>query len=209
MIEKLIFLNLHTSEKDKEGNVALHLAAKHGHSPAVQVLLTQWQEINEINENGETPFFLAVKGGHEEGSKVLLAAGSDVNIPNKLNISALQMATQNGHTSLVSSLLRDNVDLHQNAEPKDSPLHLAVINNHISVVNSLLSAQHNTDILNQKPQPAPRGEGTARSSVHACPNPLGGPQLPNLGNPEHCLRGSRLLCMLLLILAMWNWWKPC
>ncbi|KAF3821768.1 hypothetical protein GH733_009810, partial [Mirounga leonina] len=50
MIEKLIFLNLHTSEKDKEGNAALHLAAKHGHSPEVQVLLTQWQEINEINE---------------------------------------------------------------------------------------------------------------------------------------------------------------
>ena len=25
-------------------------AAKHGHSPAVQVLLTQWQEINETNE---------------------------------------------------------------------------------------------------------------------------------------------------------------
>ncbi|KAL4822622.1 hypothetical protein H8958_008933 [Nasalis larvatus] len=50
MIEKLTFLNLHTSEKDKEGNTALHLAAKHGHSPAVQVLLTQWQDINEMNE---------------------------------------------------------------------------------------------------------------------------------------------------------------
>ena len=34
----------------QEGNAALHLAAKHGHSPAVRVLLTQWQEINEINE---------------------------------------------------------------------------------------------------------------------------------------------------------------
>uniref|UniRef100_A0A8B7W8F5 Ankyrin repeat and death domain-containing protein 1B-like n=1 Tax=Castor canadensis TaxID=51338 RepID=A0A8B7W8F5_CASCN len=50
MIEKLTFLNLHTSEKDKEGNTALHLAAMHGHSPAVQLLLTQWQEVNETNE---------------------------------------------------------------------------------------------------------------------------------------------------------------
>ncbi|XP_047586217.1 ankyrin repeat and death domain-containing protein 1B isoform X5 [Lutra lutra] len=152
MIEKLIFLNLHTSEKDKEGNAALHLAAKHGHSPVVRVLLTQWQETNEINENGETPFFLAVKGGHEECSKVLLAAGSDVNIPNKHNITALEMATQNGHTSLVSCLLGENVDLHQNTEPKDSPLHLAVINNHISVVNSLIRAQHDVDTLNQRRQ---------------------------------------------------------
>lgn len=34
----------------QEGNAALYLAAKHGHSSAVRVLLTQWQEINEINE---------------------------------------------------------------------------------------------------------------------------------------------------------------
>ncbi|XP_011944658.1 PREDICTED: ankyrin repeat and death domain-containing protein 1B [Cercocebus atys] len=152
MIEKLTFLNLHTSEKDKEGNTALHLAAKHGHSPAVQVLLTQWQDINEMNENGETPFFLSVEGGHEECSKVLLTAGSDINIPNKLNISSLQIATRNGHASLVNFLLSENVDLHQKVEPKESPLHLAVINNHITVVNSLLSAQHDINILNQKQQ---------------------------------------------------------
>ncbi|XP_017704195.1 PREDICTED: ankyrin repeat and death domain-containing protein 1B [Rhinopithecus bieti] len=152
MIEKLTFLNLHTSEKDKEGNTALHLAAKHGHSPAVQVLLTQWQDINEMNENGETPFFLSVEGGHEECSKVLLTAGSDINIPNKLNISSLQIATRNGHASLVNFLLSENVDLHQKVEPKESPLHLAVINNHITVVNSLLSAQHDIDILNQVSQ---------------------------------------------------------
>nr|XP_019583700.1 PREDICTED: ankyrin repeat and death domain-containing protein 1B [Rhinolophus sinicus] len=152
MIEKLIFLNLHTSEKDKEGNTALHLAAQHGHTSAVRVLLSQWPEINETNENGGTPFFLAVAGGHEECSQVLLAAGSDINIPNKLNISALQIATQNGHASLVSFLLSENVDLHMKVKPKESPLHLAVINNHITVVNSLLSAQHDTDILNQRQQ---------------------------------------------------------
>ncbi|XP_045422380.1 ankyrin repeat and death domain-containing protein 1B [Lemur catta] len=152
MIEKLIFLNLHTSEEDKEGNTALHLAAKHGHSPAVKVLLTQWQEINEMNENGETPFFLTVQGGHEECSKVLLAAGSDINIPNKLNISGLQKATRNGHASLVNFLLSENVDLHQRVEPKESPLHVAVTNNHITVVNSLLRAQHDIDILNQRQQ---------------------------------------------------------
>ncbi|KAM5169022.1 ankyrin repeat and death domain-containing protein 1B [Callospermophilus lateralis] len=152
MIEKFIFLNLHTLEKDKEGNTALHLAAMHGHSPAVQVLLTQWQEVNETNENGETPFFLAVEGGHEECSKVLLAAGSDINIPNKLNVSVLQTATRNGHTSLVNFLLSENIDLHQRMEPKESPLHLAVINNHVTVVNSLLSAQHDIDILNQRQQ---------------------------------------------------------
>ncbi|ELV11053.1 Ankyrin repeat and death domain-containing protein 1B [Tupaia chinensis] len=140
------------NQPDQDGNTALHLAAKHGHCPAVRMLLTQWEEINETNENGETPFFLTVEGGHEECSKVLLAAGSDVNIPNKFNVSVLQIATRNGHASLVDFLLSENVDLHQKVKPKESPLHLAVINNHITVVNSLLGAQHDTDILNQRQQ---------------------------------------------------------
>ncbi|XP_007651771.1 ankyrin repeat and death domain-containing protein 1B isoform X1 [Cricetulus griseus] len=152
MIEKLVFLNLHSLEKDKEGNTALHLAAMHGHSPVVQVLLTQWLEVNETNENGETPFMLAVEGGHEECSRVLLEGGSDVNIPNKLNVSALQTATRNGHTSLVNFLLSENADLQRQKEPKESPLHLAVINNHPTVVNSLLSARHDVDILDQRQQ---------------------------------------------------------
>ncbi|XP_031215915.1 ankyrin repeat and death domain-containing protein 1B [Mastomys coucha] len=152
MIEKLTFLNLHTSEKDKDGNTALHLAAMHGHSSAVQVLLTQWSEVNESNENGETPFLLAVVGGHEECSRVLLEGGSDVNIPNKLNISALQTATRNGHTALVNFLLSENADSQQQKEPKEPPLHLAVINNRPAVVNSLLSARHDVDALDQRQQ---------------------------------------------------------
>ncbi|XP_029399994.1 ankyrin repeat and death domain-containing protein 1B [Mus pahari] len=152
MIEKLISLNLHTSEKDKDGNTALHLAAMHGHSPAVQVLLTQWSEVNESNENGETPFLLAVVGGHEECSRVLLAGGSDVNIPNKLNVSALQTATRNGHTALVNFLLSENADSQQQKESKEPPLHLAVINNRPAVVSSLLSARHDVDVLDQRQQ---------------------------------------------------------
>ncbi|KAM8776486.1 LOW QUALITY PROTEIN: ankyrin repeat and death domain-containing protein 1B [Rhynchonycteris naso] len=148
MLEKFISLNLHISEKDKEGNAAL--AANHGHSSVVCVLLIQWEEISETNENGETPFFLAVAGGHEQCSKVLLASGSYINIPNILSISALQIASQNDHVSLVHFLLCENVTLHQNMEPKESALHLAVINNHITVMNSLL--RHVTDLINQRQQ---------------------------------------------------------
>ncbi|KAM9103913.1 LOW QUALITY PROTEIN: ankyrin repeat and death domain-containing protein 1B [Megaptera novaeangliae] len=149
MTEKLIFLNLHTSEKDKEGKTALP-AAKHGHSPAVQVLLTQWQEINETNENGETPFFLAVERGHEECSKVLLAAGSDINIPNKLNISALQIATRNGRTSLVSFLLSENVDLHQKVERPQTPLHVAADLGNVELAETLRKAGGDLKVVNKQ-----------------------------------------------------------
>lgn len=34
----------------KEGNTALHLAAKNGHSQVVEILLEQWEEINDFNQ---------------------------------------------------------------------------------------------------------------------------------------------------------------
>lgn len=51
----------------QEGNTALHLAAKHGHSPVVRVLLTQWQEINEINEVCEGAHYGWVQDSKAEG----------------------------------------------------------------------------------------------------------------------------------------------
>jgi ankyrin repeat protein len=41
MTEKLILFNLHSAEKDKQGNSALHLATMHSPSPVMQVLLNQ------------------------------------------------------------------------------------------------------------------------------------------------------------------------
>ncbi|XP_058512258.1 ankyrin repeat and death domain-containing protein 1B isoform X5 [Ochotona princeps] len=140
MIEKLIFLNLHSSEKDKEGNTALHLAARGGHSPAVQLLLTQWQGVDEVNEDGETPFFLSVQEGHEECSQVLLEAGSDINVRNKLNVGALQTAARNGHEALVNLLLRENVDLHPGLGRQQTPLHVAADLGDVELVETLLQA---------------------------------------------------------------------
>uniref|UniRef100_A0A8C8T3Q9 Ankyrin repeat and death domain containing 1B n=1 Tax=Peromyscus maniculatus bairdii TaxID=230844 RepID=A0A8C8T3Q9_PERMB len=122
MIEKLIFLNLHTSEKDEEGSTALRLAAMYGHSPAVQALLTQWPS----------------RAG---------TANSVAGMLCRQPPPPPRMATP-----LVSFLLGENADWQQKKEPKESPLHLAVINNHPTAVNSLLSAQHGVDILDQRPQ---------------------------------------------------------
>lgn len=34
----------------KQGNTALHLAAKNGHSEVVEILLQQWEDVNELNQ---------------------------------------------------------------------------------------------------------------------------------------------------------------
>ncbi|KFO62919.1 Ankyrin repeat and death domain-containing protein 1B, partial [Corvus brachyrhynchos] len=152
MINNLIALKLFTSEKDKvnEGNTALHLAAKNGHSEVVEILLEQWEEINDLNQNEETPFYLAVEGGHEKCAELLLEAGSDINVLTQNNTSALQVAIQNGHLSLVTFLIDKNIDLIPKPEQKNSPLHLAVISNNLPVVKSLLDANHDINSLNQR-----------------------------------------------------------
>ncbi|NXK17138.1 AKD1B protein, partial [Arenaria interpres] len=134
----------------KDGNTALHLAAKNGHSEVVEILLEQWEEINDFNENGETPFYLSVEGGHEKCAELLLEAGSDINVLTQNNSSALHIAVQNGHLSLVNFLIDRNIDLVPKPEQKNSPLHLAIVNNNVMVVRSLLDANHDINSLNHR-----------------------------------------------------------
>ncbi|KFQ37971.1 Ankyrin repeat and death domain-containing protein 1B, partial [Mesitornis unicolor] len=152
MINNLITLKLFTSEKDKvkEGNTALHIAAKNGHSKVVEILLEQWEQINDVNQNGETPFYLSVKGGHEKCAELLLEAGSYINVLTHNSSSTLQIAIQNRHLSLVTFLIDNNIDLVPKPKQKNSPLHLAVIHNHLPVVKSLLDANHDINSLNHR-----------------------------------------------------------
>ncbi|XP_040083597.1 ankyrin repeat and death domain-containing protein 1B-like [Oryx dammah] len=146
MIEKLIFLNLHITEKDREGSAALHLTAMRGHSPAVQCCSPSHQKYRDQGDDSEdhcTPLLAHIFPKYCDGLRKRRRM---------INISASQTATQNGHALLVSFLLNENVDRHQKMEPKASPLHLAVLNNLVTAVNSLLRAQHGTDILNQRLQ---------------------------------------------------------
>ncbi|KAJ7407008.1 Ankyrin repeat and death domain-containing protein 1B [Pitangus sulphuratus] len=168
MINNLISLKLFTSEKDKrdialmvieiedgnvgikattnfhvpnqEGNTALHLAAKNGHSEVVKILLEQWEEINDLNQNGETAFYLSVEGGHEKCAELLLDAGSDMNVLTQNNSSALQVAVQNGHLSLVTFLIDKNIDLVPKPERQETPLHLAADLGNVELVEVLLKA---------------------------------------------------------------------
>ncbi|XP_010723863.2 ankyrin repeat and death domain-containing protein 1B [Meleagris gallopavo] len=136
--------------KEEEGNTALHLAAKNGHSEAVEILLKHWDEINDLNQNGETPFYLSVEGGNEKCAELLLEAGSNIDVLTHNNSNALQAAIQNGYQSLVTFLIDKNIDLVPKPEQKNSPLHLAVISNHLLIVKKLLEANHDINFLNHR-----------------------------------------------------------
>ncbi|XP_012352889.1 ankyrin repeat and death domain-containing protein 1B [Nomascus leucogenys] len=140
MIEKLTFLNLHTSEKDKEGNTALHLAAKHGHSPAVQVLLTQWQDINEMNELNISSLQIATRNGHASLVNFLLSENVDLHQKVEPKESPLHLAVINNHITVVNSLLSAQHDIDILNQKQQTPLHVAADRGNVELVETLLKA---------------------------------------------------------------------
>uniref|UniRef100_A0A8D2B6H4 Ankyrin repeat and death domain containing 1B n=1 Tax=Sciurus vulgaris TaxID=55149 RepID=A0A8D2B6H4_SCIVU len=140
MIEKLIFLNLHTLEKDKEGNTALHLAAMHGHSPAVQVLLTQWQEVNETNELNVSVLQIATRNGHTSLVNFLLSENIDLHQRMEPKESPLHLAVINNHITVVNSLLSAQHDIDILNQREQTPLHVAADLGNVELVETLLKA---------------------------------------------------------------------
>ncbi|OWK62775.1 Ankyrin repeat and death domain-containing protein 1B [Lonchura striata] len=137
MVDFLLHHKARLDLADQEGNTTFHLGVKNGHSEVVEILLEQWEEINDLNhiniiyrltadilallvQNRETPFYLAVEGGNEKCKNVLNSnwrQGVTLMFQHRYNnSSALHVAIQNGHLSLVTFLIDKNIDLVPKAE---------------------------------------------------------------------------------------------
>ncbi|XP_035876331.1 ankyrin repeat and death domain-containing protein 1B isoform X2 [Phyllostomus discolor] len=140
MIEKLIFLELHTSEKDKEGNTALHLAAKHGHSSVVRLLLPDREEMNETNELNVSALQIATQSGHASLVSLLLSENVDLHRNGEPKESPLHLAVINNHVTVVNSLLSAQHDTNILNQRQQTPLHVAADLGNVELVETLLKA---------------------------------------------------------------------
>ena len=70
-VETLLRAGARVDTVDFEGVSALHLACKHGHASAVQVLLSYGASINLEDKSGATPIKLGREGGTKEHKAVL------------------------------------------------------------------------------------------------------------------------------------------
>nr|XP_044989174.1 ankyrin repeat and death domain-containing protein 1B [Jaculus jaculus] len=150
MIEKLTFLDLHTSEKDKEGNTALHLAAMHGHGPATRTLLTQWQEINETNELNVSVLQTASRNGHTSLVDFLLSENIDLQLRREPKESSLHLAVINNHITVVNSLLSAQHDVNILDQKQQTPLHVAADLGNVELVETLLKAGCDLKIVDKQ-----------------------------------------------------------
>ena len=149
-------LRARISIKDKDGNTALILASKNGHTDIVKLLFQKGADLENQNKDGSTALMLASDNGHTEIVKILVEPhiwnGASLNVQDKNGNTALILASKNGHTDIVELLLEKgappgcpHLDMQQNKNG-ETALMLASDNGQTETVRLLVEKGANLDI---------------------------------------------------------------
>ncbi len=107
MTKALINLGFSVSERNKEGDNALHLAAINGHNQIIEKLLDSKppsSTLNARNNDGETPLLWAAYNGYKDCVELLIKAGAKTNIEDKDGYTPLLWTERRGHKDCESIL---------------------------------------------------------------------------------------------------------
>lgn len=138
----LIQRGLDPDTVDAQGNTLLILAAREGHTAAVEALAKNRARLDYRNPAGDSALMLAVLRGHEDAARALIKAGATVAHD---GWAPLHYAAFEGRDKLIDELLAAGADVNAPAPNKATPLMLAARNGNIEVVRRLL-ARPQTDL---------------------------------------------------------------
>jgi ankyrin repeat protein/beta-lactamase regulating signal transducer with metallopeptidase domain len=147
-VKSLISKGADVNAKDEDGQVPLHLAARHGNKAVVELLLDRGAVVN-VNKKlvpplpGAAPLHEAVRYGHKDVAEVLIASGADVNALTKPGDTVLYCAAASGHEELAKLLIANGADV-------DAALHCVVGHGHLDAAMFLLSKGDNINAKDEK-----------------------------------------------------------
>ncbi len=108
---------------NNDGETPLHLAARHGHTEAIFLLLQYGANPKAINKYGCTPLQYASSRGLTEAMSLLLKNGANPNAIDKGGNTPLHCAALYGHTEAVSLLLKNGANPNAIDKYGETPLH--------------------------------------------------------------------------------------
>ena len=132
-------------------STALHIAALHGSTTVIQLLLNNKAEINQPSGNGDTPIILALSKLHFKVVKVLKENGAEIDFPDTNGTTPLQHAVLSNDIQFCKLLVEYGADVDRCYKQHTSPkmllpgadvsmtaLHLAIYKGNAELVELFL-----------------------------------------------------------------------
>ncbi|XP_014206836.1 ankyrin repeat domain-containing protein 50-like [Copidosoma floridanum] len=123
---------------DRHGQTALNLAARHGYSDVVKVLLAGGAYVDHADCDGWTALRAAAWGGHTKVVEQLLECGAMVDCADWDQRTALRAAAWGGHEEIVKALLQHEADVNRTDDEGRTALIAAAYMGHSEIVEHLL-----------------------------------------------------------------------
>ena len=154
VVSDLLFLNHNVTERDKQGNTALHLAARAGNKNIAEQIICLDADVNAANYHGQTPLFEAMKYGDDTLVSLLLEAGADRFITDDdgkraedyENIGKFRIAVSTNNINAAGDLLNQGVSPDTIFGTGDTALQTACLRGHIQMVKLLLERGADPDL---------------------------------------------------------------
>lgn len=89
---------------ERHGNTPLILAANHGHTELVRLLVRSGANLNRSNDDGVGALIAAVMSGHQAAAQILIEQGANLNATDRHGRTALTLAEQNGQSAIAAML---------------------------------------------------------------------------------------------------------
>ncbi|WYZ36805.1 hypothetical protein EsH8_II_000311 [Colletotrichum jinshuiense] len=139
LVKHLIYECQHpVNEKANLGRTALDIAADHGNTALLEVLLNAGADTAIANDIGWTPVHSASVMGHLETARLLLNNEADITIADEKGFTPLALASAMGHVDVVKLLLDNGADMRAANNVGLKPLSLASAMGHVETARLLL-----------------------------------------------------------------------
>ncbi|XP_031411290.1 ankyrin repeat domain-containing protein 27 isoform X2 [Meleagris gallopavo] len=135
---------------NQDGFTPLHMAALHGHSDLVSLLLKHGASISAKNAEHAAPLHLACQKGHSQVVECLMNYNAKQNKKDAYGNTPLIYACLNGHYETTALLLQRGASVNLSNAKGNTALHEAVIGKNEALVDLLLQNGARTHIQNER-----------------------------------------------------------